>query len=182
VIKQSENSENAKKEREEASKTDEKHILFVCTKCTLSKQVECMNSGPKCDDDKNDSGVDIEDLVQKPIRNGRQLYQDIMSAHEQEDSETQNLENLEIRKTRCLAICDDGCAIALTGPDKFSYQFGKIDHTDPESVTDILKFTKYYVEAKDDAVTKKGQRPPRLRRNLYARIPPKSHFSEFIPE
>ncbi|KAJ2092190.1 hypothetical protein IW138_001257 [Coemansia sp. RSA 986] len=78
---------------------------------------------------------------------------------------------LRIVPVNCLSMCHLGNVIAISGPGKFSYQFGAMHENDSEDMQAILQFSEDYIESAE-GFTKNKTRPPTLSRNILARIPP----------
>ncbi|KAJ1645936.1 hypothetical protein J3B02_002396 [Coemansia erecta] len=78
---------------------------------------------------------------------------------------------LRIVPVNCLSMCHLGNVIAVSGPGKFGYQFGAMHESDSEDLQAILQFAEDYIE-NPEGFTKNKTRPPRLSRNILARIPP----------
>ncbi|KAJ2472712.1 hypothetical protein GGI02_001383 [Coemansia sp. RSA 2322] len=78
---------------------------------------------------------------------------------------------LRIVPVNCLSMCHLGNVIAIAGPGKFGYQFGAMHENDSEDMQAILQFAEDYIES-SEGFTKNKTRPPRLSRNILARIPP----------
>ncbi|KAJ2743127.1 hypothetical protein GGI20_003978 [Coemansia sp. BCRC 34301] len=78
---------------------------------------------------------------------------------------------LRIVPVNCLSMCHLGNVIAISGPGKFGYQFGAMHENDSEDMQAILQFAEDYIES-SEGFTKNKTRPPRLSRNILARIPP----------
>ncbi|KAJ1922571.1 hypothetical protein IWQ60_006437 [Tieghemiomyces parasiticus] len=86
-------------------------------------------------------------------------------------AKTDNPRRIRIVPVDCLSVCDRGNAIAFAAPGKYTYQFANVDHTDPEALHDIMQFAHDYIHSQD-GFTKGKTRPPTLRKNITARIPP----------
>ncbi|KAJ2512911.1 hypothetical protein H4217_006622 [Coemansia sp. RSA 1939] len=145
---------------------------------------------------------DMEDLVlpmtPKMYTNGRRkttgrmLYENLTALHSQHErmktrtachgttaphsSASRECPNavrsrLRIVPVNCLSMCHLGNVVAVAGPGKFSYQFGAMHETDSEDMQAILQFAEDYIESAE-GFTKNKTRPPRLSRNILARIPP----------
>ncbi|KAJ1657253.1 hypothetical protein GGF38_004438, partial [Coemansia sp. RSA 25] len=78
---------------------------------------------------------------------------------------------LRIVPVNCLSMCHLGNVVAISGPGKFGYQFGAMHENDSEDMQAILQFAEDYIES-SEGFTKNKTRPPRLSRNILARIPP----------
>ncbi|MDO5620989.1 MAG: DUF1636 domain-containing protein [Paracoccus sp. (in: a-proteobacteria)] len=68
----------------------------------------------------------------------------------------------------CLSACDQGCAVALTGPGRWSYVYGRMSAAD---APDILAGAAAYAETPDGLVPWRS-RPVQFRKQSLARIPP----------
>lgn len=168
---------------------DERHVLFVCMRCTYRKS-NCENLGA-CKLENPEKRIieqDMEELASSPkisesveappLKNGTVLYHRLVQAHGSPSSPTRKHRKVfEIRPTRCLSSCDSGNAIALQGPaTKFGYQFANLDHNRPNIAEDILEFVDFYVNS-EDGYSKTKMRPPALKSTIVSRIPPKNHYS-----
>ena len=78
-------------------------------------------------------------------------------------------EGMRLRGVECLSACARGCAIALTGPGRWTYVYGDLDPArDP---SDILAGARAYA-ATGDGLVPWRERPLVFRRNAVARVPP----------
>lgn len=78
-------------------------------------------------------------------------------------------EGVRIVPVECLSACDHGCNIALSGPGRWSYVYGRMD---PDThVADILAGTSAYAQTEDGLVPWR-ERPVIFRKQSLARIPP----------
>ncbi|KAJ2617705.1 hypothetical protein H4S08_000213 [Coemansia sp. RSA 1365] len=142
---------------------------------------------------------DLEDLVMpmtpkmymdgRRKTTGRMLFENLRALHAQHEhmkeriacgptqqSETRECPNavksrLRIVPVNCLSMCHLGNVIAMSAAGKFGYQFGAMHEDDSEDMQAILQFAEDYIESQD-GFTKNKNRPPRLSRNILARIPP----------
>lgn len=73
-----------------------------------------------------------------------------------------------IKPVECLSACSQGCSIALQGPGKWGYVYGRLT---PADVPDILAGAASYAESVDGIVPWR-QRPQIFRKQSLARIPP----------
>ncbi|KAJ1963938.1 hypothetical protein GGI12_001736 [Dipsacomyces acuminosporus] len=78
---------------------------------------------------------------------------------------------LKIVPVNCLSMCHLANVVAVSAPGKFGYQFGAMREDDSEDMQAILQFAEDYIES-DEGFTKNKTRPPKLSRNILARIPP----------
>ncbi|KAJ2852403.1 hypothetical protein IWW36_000290 [Coemansia brasiliensis] len=126
---------------------------------------------------------------------GRMLYENLKALHAQHErvkeraacrgSEPHSHDNplgsrecpnavksrLRIVPVNCLSMCHLGNVVAVSAPGKFGYQFGAMHENDSEDMQAILQFAEDYIESQE-GFTKNKTRPPRLSRNILARIPP----------
>ena len=75
---------------------------------------------------------------------------------------------LTIVPVECLSACDNGCAVALQAPGKWSYVYGRMTAAD---AADILDGAVSYALTRDGLVPWR-QRPTIFRKQSLARIPP----------
>jgi len=68
----------------------------------------------------------------------------------------------------CLSACAQGCAVALSGPGKWSYVFGRIDLRDAAT---LLSGAAQF-EAAEKGLIPWRERPEIFRKQCLARIPP----------
>ena len=77
-------------------------------------------------------------------------------------------EGVRIVGVLCLSACSQGAAIALSGPGKWSYVYGRLTQAD---VADILAGAAAYAATPDGLVPWR-ERPVIFRKQSLARIPP----------
>ena len=75
---------------------------------------------------------------------------------------------VRIVPVECLSACTQSCAVALSGPGKWSYVYGRLTADD---AADILAGAASYAEAPDGIVPWRA-RPVIFRKQSLARIPP----------
>ncbi|WP_045390518.1 DUF1636 domain-containing protein [Falsirhodobacter sp. alg1] len=80
------------------------------------------------------------------------------------------LRDAEVRTVgvECLSACKTGCAIALSGPGRWSYVYG---HMTPEDAPEIARGAALYA-ASADGIVPWRERPEILRKRSVARLPP----------
>lgn len=71
----------------------------------------------------------------------------------------------------CLAICGEGCSVAVTAPGKWSYVY---DRLTPEEAAEIRAGAAAYA-ASADGIVPWRERPPAMRKKTRARVPPPGH-------
>lgn len=76
---------------------------------------------------------------------------------------------LRVVGVECLSACDTGCAVALSGPGKWTYVYGFLDPA--RDVDDILLGAAHYTKSADGLVPWRD-RPVIFRKQSLARIPP----------
>ncbi len=74
---------------------------------------------------------------------------------------------VDLREVACLALCDNGCAAAITMPGKWSYLLGRLDTT---LVGDLLDYAASYARSATGTVLP-SKRPPSLARIVLGRLP-----------
>ncbi|KAJ2800055.1 hypothetical protein H4R20_004202 [Coemansia guatemalensis] len=142
---------------------------------------------------------DLEDLVMpmtpkmymdgRRKTTGRMLFENLRALHSQHEHMKERIacgptqqsgsrecpnavkSRLRIVPVNCLSMCHLGNVVAMSAPGKFGYQFGAMHEDDSEDMQAILQFAEDYIESQD-GFTKNKTRPPRLSRNILARIPP----------
>ncbi|MBT0955854.1 DUF1636 domain-containing protein [Alphaproteobacteria bacterium KMM 3653] len=77
-------------------------------------------------------------------------------------------EGVEIVPVECLSACNNGGAVALTQPGKWSYVYG---HMTEDNAEDILTGAAAYA-ATDNGIVPWRERPVIFRKQSLARIPP----------
>lgn len=78
-------------------------------------------------------------------------------------------EGVRLHPVKCLSACSNGCTIAVTGKDRWSYVYG---HMDPDQhADDILSGIKAYQKSEDGLVPWR-ERPEIFRKQVLSRIPP----------
>lgn len=68
----------------------------------------------------------------------------------------------------CLSACSNGASVALSGPGRWSYVYGRLT---PDDAPEILAGASAYA-ATDDGLVPWRERPTVFRKNSLARIPP----------
>ncbi|MEM1064554.1 MAG: DUF1636 domain-containing protein [Pseudomonadota bacterium] len=103
------------------------------------------------------SGQDVPDGGERP---GAQLYQRLAD---------QGIEHVTITPVECLSNCENGCTIALRGPGRWTYVYGRFD---PSQHAAIVQegVSKYAATA--DGLVPWRERPEHFRKNCIARVPP----------
>jgi predicted metal-binding protein len=119
--------------------------------------------------------MDMEDMG-LPFVSGAALYEDVR-ARVQADADGLG-GALAVVPVECLSTCYRASSISYVCPGKFAYQFGDLD---PRSAGgDVVAFARQYVAA-PDGFSKTKTRPPGLRSNILARIPPLPLPTSVVP-
>lgn len=77
-------------------------------------------------------------------------------------------DGVTLRPVECLSACDQGCAVALSGPGKWTYVYGRLTPADAPA---ILSGAALYA-ASADGIVPWRDRPQIFRKQSLARIPP----------
>jgi predicted metal-binding protein len=77
-------------------------------------------------------------------------------------------DGVQVRAVECLSACSQGCSVALSGPGKWSYVYGRLT---PGDAADILSGAAAYAGTPDGIVPWR-ERPAIFRKQSLARIPP----------
>lgn len=80
-------------------------------------------------------------------------------------------DGVTIVPTECLSACSNGCAVALAGPGRWSYVYGRLTEAD---APDILRGAAAYATTADGIVPWR-ERPVIFRKQSLARIPPQEN-------
>ena len=114
----------------------------------------------RCRDGREDLDADLDQ------RGGRRLALAVKTAFP--DSAAARC-GVALRGVNCMSLCKRPCAIALSGPDRFTYLFGDLDPT--VHAGDVLAVAAAYADAKDGFLPRPA-RPEVLRAGILGRIPP----------
>jgi predicted metal-binding protein len=79
----------------------------------------------------------------------------------------QNETPIRLHGVECLAVCNDGCAAAITLPGKWSYLLGRLT---PDKAADLLSFAASYRLSRTGTVMP-SKRPASLSDMILGRIP-----------
>lgn len=77
-------------------------------------------------------------------------------------------DGVTVRAVECLSACTQGCAVALSGPGKWSYVYGRLT---PADAAEIRRGAALYA-ASPDGIVPWRERPEIFRKQSLARIPP----------
>ncbi len=124
---------------------DDGLTLSVCLRC---------RDGREADDTRLDQ------------RGGRRLARAVAEVF---PDSTAARQGIRLRGVNCMSNCKRPCAIALSGPGRFTYLFGDLDPS--RHAGDVLSVAAIYAEA-DDGFLPRPARPEVLREGILGRIPP----------
>ncbi len=79
------------------------------------------------------------------------------------------IDGVTITPVECLSNCDHGCSVALRGPGRWTYVYGRFD---PMADVDTLREGAAKYAATQDGLVPWRERPQHFRKNCIARIPP----------
>ena len=79
-------------------------------------------------------------------------------------------EGVTVVPVECLSACGQGCTVALSGPGKWSYVFGRLEARDAAT----LMAGAAQFEAADKGLIPWRERPEIFRKQCLARIPPQN--------
>lgn len=113
------------------------------------------------------------DLAQ---RGGRRLAQAVVAAFPASDAARAGV---KLRGVHCMSQCKRPCAIALSGPDLFTYLFGDLDPT--THAGDVLAVAAAYARA-PDGFLRRPDRPEVLQAGILGRVPPLGAAGDLIED
>ena len=108
----------------------------------------------RCRDDRED--------VSNQVRGGTRLAQAVLKAGIEEAA-------LDVRGVHCISQCKRPCAIAISGPDRFTYLFGDLDPS--QHARDVVELALLYVQSPNGFMTR-SDRPQSMRAGVLGRVPP----------
>lgn len=76
---------------------------------------------------------------------------------------------LPVRRQECLSACSRGCAVAFTGPGRWTYVQGALDPA--RDLEGVILMARAYAAAPEGLVPWR-ERPEIIRKNTVARVPP----------
>ena len=79
------------------------------------------------------------------------------------------IENVKLTAVECLSNCTQGCTVALRGPGRWSYVYGRFD---PDTDADTVRDGAVKYAATSDGLVPWRDRSQHFRKNCIARIPP----------
>ncbi len=79
------------------------------------------------------------------------------------------IDGVTVTPVECLSNCSQGCTVALRGPGRWTYVYGRFDAK--EHVDTVREGAARYAETPDGLVPWRT-RPEHFRKNCIARIPP----------
>ena len=101
-----------------------------------------------------------EEVSEEGTRPGAQLYERLIK---------DDLDNVTITPVECLSNCTQGCTVALRGPGRWTYIYGRFD---PETGAPTIQEGAAKYAASADGLVPWRERPEHFRKNCIARVPP----------
>ncbi|MBC6436576.1 MAG: DUF1636 domain-containing protein [Rhodobacteraceae bacterium] len=102
----------------------------------------------------------VKEVSDKDTRPGALLYERLAG---------ESMDNVTVIPVKCLSNCDRGCALALRGPGRWTYVYGRFD---PNTDVPIVQEGAAQYTATADGLVPWRVRPEHFRKNCIARIPP----------
>ncbi|SEL88639.1 Predicted metal-binding protein [Roseivivax marinus] len=109
-------------------------------------------------------GMEIPEDDRRP---GARLYDNLAACSRPE--------GVTVTPVECLQNCDHGCTVALRGPGRWTYVYGRLHEA--EDVETLLDGAERY-RATSDGLIPWRQRPEHFKRNCIARVPPLARVTE----
>ncbi|WP_367383416.1 DUF1636 family protein [Roseobacter sp. HKCCD8198] len=101
-----------------------------------------------------------EEVAEDGTRPGTVLYERLAAG---------GLDGVTITPVECLQNCEQGCSVAMRGPGRWTYVYGRFD---PDTDVPILQEGAQRYALTSDGLIPWRERPLHLRKNCIARIPP----------
>ena len=84
-----------------------------------------------------------------------------------------------VKAVQCLSACKRPCAVAFSGPGRFTYV---VADADPDvHVDDLLRYARAYGESRD-GITVWRERPEIVKRSVVARVPAPGQVSSLVAD
>ncbi len=109
------------------------------------------------------------------VRGGARLAEAILDRQEGE----RGLTAFRLRGVRCMSQCKRPCAIALAGPDRFTYVFGDLNPEAPDHIDAVLALASLYQNA-PEGFLRRDERPEPLQAGILGRLPPLNTTSDLV--
>ncbi len=103
-----------------------------------------------------------KDVAPENIRDG-EVFADLVSIA------ANKVEEVEVKRFRCLAGCEEACNLAIQESGKFAYLFGRFDPLE-EKANAIVEFARLYHHT-DDGVVPWRERPEALKGHMRGKLP-----------
>lgn len=127
--------------------------LHICITCRIRPQDQPADTLPL--------SVESGPVAVVPV-DGQRLFDACVAATDQPFP-------LGIEPVRCLSACRRGCAVAFSGPERWSYVVGGL--SPDRDVAMLLETARLYAAASDGVIPWR-ERPAHMRTNTIARLPP----------
>ncbi|MBD3885369.1 DUF1636 domain-containing protein [Phormidium tenue FACHB-886] len=122
-----------------------KHTLLICKSCSTT--------------------IAHDDVPEDTITEGVLLLKQLQTLHQHQSEHNE----LTVQAVGCLWTCDRPCSVTFSCPEKYTYHFVDLSHTD--SIAELQQFSELYLKSVDGYV-KPPKMPGELRSRLLVRIPP----------
>ena len=86
---------------------------------------------------------------------------------------------LRVRGVQCMSQCKRSCAIALSGPNRFTYVFGDLDPQEPSHLDAVITVSSLYRDATEGFLHRED-RPAPLQTGILGRVPPFNTGSDLV--
>ena len=84
-----------------------------------------------------------------------------------------------VRGVKCISQCKRSCAIALSGPNRFTYVFGDLDPQEPSHLDAVITVSSLYLDA-TEGFLRREDRPAPLQTGILGRVPPLNTGSDLV--
>lgn len=122
----------------------------------------------RCRDGRETRDADLDQ------RGGRRLARAVAADFSASDAARLGV---HLRGVNCMSNCKRPCAIALSGPERFTYLFGDLDPT--RHSAEVLEIAATYARA-DTGFLPRPARPEVLQAGILGRIPPLGHSGDLV--
>lgn len=105
---------------------------------------------------------DDRETISEDVRGGTRLAQAVLQAGIEDAA-------LDVRGVHCLSQCKRPCAVAVSGPDRFTYLFGDLDPT--RHAREVVDLAILYARSPNGFMAR-NDRPEAMRAGVLGRVPP----------
>ena len=101
-----------------------------------------------------------QEMTEDAERPGAALYRHVSEA---------GIDGVSVTPVECLSNCSQGCTVALRGPGRWTYIYGRCE---PGAHLEVVREGAAKYAASADGLVPWRERPEHFRKNCIARIPP----------